>query len=342
MNLQNKEKVSINKKFKNKSMINTENNVIFNYKYDNNYYRSNKKSSTFKKENNSNIYISNKKKPLRNNIIKINKEKKFPGYYNLIQIDANNSLKNKPPESKYILDNYNYEEATKYETRDFWRIYFICLLSKENILNTFFFKAPLESQPIRISLFIFCYSCDFALNAFFYLNEKISDIYHYEGDSLYFFILVNNLTISIFSTVFSYLLVKLLNIMTNSKKHIEYYFKEEEQKMRKNKKYKVDYKRKKEIYNNILEVFKVMKIKLICYIILEFLIMFFFLYFITAFCEVYRDTQKSLIYDSFISFLISILIELLISFCISLLYTAAIKFHIKILYNIVLFSYKLG
>ena len=139
----------------------------------------------------------------------------------------------------------------KYETRDFWRIYFICLLSKENILNTFFFKSPLESQPIRLSLFIFSYSCDFALNALFYSNQKISDKYHYEGDSLYLFMFINNITITLFSVGVSYFLVKSLNLLINSKGKIEILFREEEQKMRKNKKYIVDNNRKRFIFNII-------------------------------------------------------------------------------------------
>ena len=153
---------------------------------------------------------------------------------------------------------------------------------------------------------------------------------------------MNNITITIFSIVVSYLLVKSLNILTNSKRNIEILFREEEEKMRKNKKYKVDTNRKRYIFNNILKIFKCMKIKIVCYIIIEFLIMLFFLYFITAFCEVYRDTQMSLLYDVLISFILSIPIELLISFFISLLYIAAIKLQIQLLYNIALFSYRLG
>ncbi len=223
LNKKNKEKLSINKTSKKKSIKKKQNIFIFNYKYNNNYYKENNNSSKIilKKKN---IKKQSKSKA---KTTKLNIEKKFPGYYNLIQIDANNCKNNKPPDSNYILDNYNFEEAIKYESRDFWRIYFICLLSKENILNTFFFKTPLESQPIRISLFLFSYSFDFALNALFYLNEKISDKYHYEGDSLYLFIFVNNLTITIFSTLFSYLLVKILNLLTNIKKSIEYSLKEE-------------------------------------------------------------------------------------------------------------------
>ena len=273
---------------------------------------------------------------------KINKEQNFPGYYNLIYIYANNSLKNKPPESKFILDNYIYEEAKKYEKRDFWRIFFIVLLSKVNLLNTFFFKSPLEIQSLRISIFILSYTCDFALNAVFYLNQKISDKYHYDGDSLYIFTLTNNITVSIFSTVTSYLLVKSLNSLTNSKDSIEILFREEEIKMRKNKNYKIDIDKKKKIYASLLKTYKIMKIKIICYIIIEFILMIFFLYFVTAFCEVYRDTQMSWLYDSFASFLISFPIELLISFFISIMYIISIKIKVKCLYNFVLFLYRLG
>ena len=320
---------------------------IFNYKCQNHFGKDKKSHNSSKKDiyNISKIKFENK---TNNNIClkkipKLNEEKKYPGYYNLIQINANNSLKKKrPPESKYILNNYNFKEAIRYETRDFWRIYFICLLSKENILNTFFFKSPLEIQPLRLSLFIFTYSCDFAFNAVFYLNNNISEKYHYKGDSLSYFLLVNNITICVFSVVFSYLLIKSLYLLTNSKYSIESLFREEEKKMRKNKKYIVDINIKKSIYNRLLKIYKIMKIKIICYIGIELSIMIFFLYFITAFCEVYKNTQNSWLYDSFISFLLSILIELLISFAIAILYGFSLKKKIQILYNIVMFIYRIG
>ena len=336
-------KVDVNKKMKTNNPI-----FIFNYKNGNNYYKFNNNlvdytsKKAVNKKTNCKIRTLTKGTNLSKSITKLNKEKNFPGYYNLIQINANNSLKNKPPNSKFILDNYTYEEAIKYETRDFWRIYFICLLSKENILNTFFFKSPLESQSIRISIFIFDFSCDLALNTLFYFNDKISDKFYYEGDSLYLYLLVNNITIYIFTALITYFIIKPLNYLTNSSDKIELLFREEEQKMRKNKNYKVNTRRKKYIFNNILKVFKCMKIKIVCYIFIVFLIMLFFIYYITAFCEVYRDTQKSLLYDSFISFLLSIPFELLITFIISILYIVAIKLRIKFLYNIVLISYRIS
>ena len=275
------------------------------------------------------------------NSTQIEKEK-FPGYYHLIQINANNSNDTKPPESKYILDNYDYDTAIKYENRTFLRIFYICLLSKENILNTFFFKSYLEIQSLRLTVFIFSYSCDFALNALFYLNQKISDKYHYEGEHLIIFTIINNFTISTFSTILSLILVKALEFLTNSKDEIENLFREEEKKMRENKDFKVENSTKKIIHMKLMKIFKLLNIKIIIYITIELFFMLFFLYYITSFCEVYKDTQISWFFDSFVSFLLSIITELFTSFITALLYLISLKYKLKILYKIVIFFYGIG
>jgi len=311
--------------------------MIFQY----NYYKLSKN-----KNNSVKSLIKTSKKKNKNkkkiNLESIEEEKKCPGYYILIQIDANNENNREPPESKYILNNYNFNNAIKYDNRDFWRIFYIVLLSKENILNTFFFKASLETQSLRLSLFIFSYSCEFALNALFYFNQKISDKYHYEGENLFFFTLVNNLVIVICSTLFLYILVKFFNLLISSKDSFENVFRPQEEKMRKNKSYKVNNENKKVIYRNIIDIFRILKIKIMCYIIIEFILLLFFFYYITAFCEVYQSTQVSLISDSFLSFLFSIPLELIDSFLLSALYVTSIRYKFQKLYNIIIFFYELG
>ena len=131
--------------------------------------------------------------------------------YLLIQINANNSPCNEPPESNFYLINYDYDEAIHYEKRSFWRIYYICLLTKENILNILLIKSPLEIFPLRLSVFLFTYSCDLAFNTLFYFNSNISDRYHYDGQSLFWFSLFNNIMISIISMVSSFSLCVFCN-----------------------------------------------------------------------------------------------------------------------------------
>ena len=254
----------------------------------------------------------------------------------------NNEKNNEPPESLYILNNYDFYTAIKYEKRSFWRIYYICILSTENVINTFIFKTRLEVQPLRLSLFIFSYTCDLALNAFFYLNQNISDKYHYKGNNLFLFTLVNNLTIDIVSTVSSYILVKLLNYLNSSKESIENVFRVQEKKMRKDKKYKVNDKTIMKIYEKLNKIYKYLKIKIISYIFIDLIFLVFFLYYITAFCEVYKNTQISWLTDSFVSFVMSILVELFMSFLCAVFYKLSIKYKFKTLYIVVLFFYELG
>jgi hypothetical protein len=269
-------------------------------------------------------------------------DKKLANQYFLIQISANNSKNNIPIESKILLDNYDYEEAIKYDKRSFMNIYYICLLAKENILNIFLINSPLELRSIRWIIFILIYSCDFALNTVFYFNDHISDKYHYEGNHLYLFTTFNNFFISLISTFLSFSIVNSLQLLTNSKDEVEELFRIEEKKMRQNQKYKVSFKRRKQILKTIYEINRKLKIKIIIFIILEFLIMLFFFYFVTAFCEVYRNTQISWLIDSFVSFILSFPMEFLYAFFIAIFYKISIQFQIKWLYKIIMVFYSLG
>ena len=181
-----------------------------------------------------------------------------------------------------------------------------------------------------------------ALNALFYLNQNISDKYHYQGDNLYLFTLINNLTISISSTIFSYVLVKALNFLNNSKDAIENLFRYHEKIMRKDKKYQVKNDNIVKIYEDLNRIYKILKIKIVFYIIIEFLLLLFFFYYITAFCEVYKNTQISWISDSLVSFLMSILVEIGMSFLVASFYMISITYRFKSLYAIVMFFYSLG
>ena len=262
--------------------------------------------------------------------------------YYLIKIDANNSVNYCSYESKYYLDNYDYEDAIIYDKRSFWRLYLICIFAKQNILNTFFINSPLDLKPIKLCTFIFIYSCDFALNTLFYFSEKISDKYNYKGTNIFWFNLINNLSISLFSSIISFIIVTILALLTNSKDNLEDVFREEEKKLKYNKKYKISNKTKIKILDNIYKINNKLKYKILFFLIIEILIMIFFYYYVTAFCEVYKQTQISWIIDSVSSFLISFPIECLLALLICLLYIIGVKKRNKFLYKIAMILYNLG
>ena len=180
------------------------------------------------------------------------------------------------------------------------------------------------------------------MNAFFYLDNKISDRYQYTGDSLYLFSLVNNLVISVCSTLVSFVFRISLKYLINSKSQIENIFREQEEKMRKKKKIEISSNKKNEIIKKIHQIIGTLKIKILAFLIIEFCLMLLFTYYITAFCAIYKSTQISWLSDSFVSFVMSNLFELLVGLIISILYTSGIKNQIKLMHTISVFIYDIG
>ena len=306
-------------------------------------------NSNSKKGKNSNIIliedynlsINNKKTDFNQNIVSINdktskiNEKNAKKTYFLIKLDANNAKINiKPPESNYTLKNYEYETALEYENRSFWRILYIVFLAKDHILNTFILKSPLESKPLRICLLLFSYTSDLALNTLFYFSDNISDKYHYTGNYLFWYTLFNNILISVISTLLSIILGSILSSMTNSKSRIEDEFKKEEEKMRENKEYAVSEERKAEIIISIKKSLKCLKIKMVIFIVVDFIVILFFYYFTTAFCSVYQGTQTSWISVAIVSIIISFPIEIIIALVITIIYKMSLKYKCKLLYKL--------
>ena len=274
-----------------------------------------------------------------NNNFNVNDNDKVLNNYKLILINANNSKDHNPFKSNYVINNYDYDEAIIYEKRSFCRIFFILLIAKENILNMIFFNPPLVLKPIRISLFIFNYACDYALNALFYLSDNISDKYHYTGLYAELYTLVNNFLISFVSTVVSFILLTFFDILSQSTSKIEKLFREEEVLLKNDIKYKVPDEKKSEIRNKIKDIIKCLRIKIIFFIILESIFMLFFFYYATAFCQVYKSTQVSWILDCISSYVISLGITLVLSFIFSIFYKLSIKYQLKLLYKIIRILY---
>ena len=195
--------------------------------------------------------------------------------------------------------------------------------------------------PIRLILFIFNYSSDLAFNTIFYSNESISDKYHYQGKSIFLFSFVNNFIISLISSIVSIFLMNIFQYLVDSRGYFEDIFKEEENKMRKNKKYKVNIRNKKEIFTKIQKLYFKIKIKIVVFIFIEFLFQLFFYYFVTAFCSVYQKTQVSWLYDFFISFLISFAVEIAFALLIAIVYIISIRYKLNLLYKVIILIYNI-
>ena len=312
------------KKYKRKKKSVSHINNIINT-YDRMNEKENVETENKKDDNNNNNNINNFNK----------KDREFP----LIQVNANNSGKKEILHSNLKLNIYNYDEAIIYEERSYFRIFFIYLISKENLLNLIFFNPPLELKPLRFCIFIFNYTCDLALNALFYLSQNISDKYHYSGPNRIFFSLINNLTKSIASTIVGYILLFIFTSLSQSRDTIIKIFRTQDNLLKKDKTYKVDDETKIKISNEIEKILKCLKIKIICFVIFELLLSLFFFYYVTAFCHVYKSTQTSWLLDSLSSYIISFFITLILSLILAMLYKLSVNYKINILYKISLLVY---
>ena len=283
-----------------------------------------------------NIDNESKKENNSNNSIKFVKaDQEFP----LILINANNSEKKEIMKSNHKLNIYNYDEAILYEQRSYFRIFFIYLISKDNLLNLIFFNPPLILRPLRICLFIFNYACDLALNALFYLSDNISDKYHYSGANRLFFSLINNMTKAIVSTIVGFILLLIFESLSNSSNNIVKIFRTQDNLLKKDKNYKVSDETKIKISNELKKILKCLKIKIICFSVFELIFILFFFYYVTAFCQVYKNTQVSWLLDSLSSYIISFFITLALSLIFALLYKISVRYKINIIYKISLLVY---
>ena len=294
------------------------------------FNNNNKRKNMETLETNENVSVDNKK-------MKNETQDEYP----LILINANNTWSH-TLKSNYILTNYNYDEAIRFEERSFWRIFFIYLIAKENCLNLIFLKLPLELKPLRICLFIFSYASDFSLNALFYLTENISDKYRYKGNYKILFSLVNNITISIASSVATFIIIQIFQCLTHSSNKIESLFREQEKLLKVDKNYKVEDTTKMEIQNEIVKILKCLKIKIIFFLIFEFSFLIFFLYYVTIFCHIYQKTQLSWLLDSILSYVLSILFTLVLSFLCAIFYKIALRNKTRLLYRILILIYNIN
>ena len=345
INLKKSKKKDVNKTQRNSRTINKEisnqifiNNVISFKQPKNKKNKKKRNSQILTTQRNTNI---KKEKSSNNKEEKLNEKENNIYNFSIININLNNINDYTPKNSLHVLNNYTFEEAIKNDNRTIMSIFYIFLLSKQAICHAFLFRSPLEIFPLRFSLLLFIFSSDLALNAFFYFDDKISEKYRYTK-SLFLFAFSNNLTVILLSTLIGFIFMTVFTNLSNATNSIRNVFRKEEEKIIKDKKYKVSEERKKEIMNEIEKILKKNKIKVIILISIESILMLFFWYYSTAFCHVYPGTQSSWIFDSFLSMLSRLVIELLLSLGFAKLYRIAVEANSHCIYKFVLFFYCFG
>ena len=210
----------------------------------------------------------------------------------------------------------DYEEAIIYDKRSYLRMYWGFLIDTQIILGTFCTENYLNLFVIKLSFFVCTFQISFFLNALFYTDEYISDAYHNDGVLDFF----AGLPKAIYSFVAALITTNLLKMLSNSKSELTKVIQQ-----------KAKYNNYMMIINNKLAK---LRNKLIIYFILVFLLETFFLYYVTTFCAVYRNSQKYWFYGCLESFAMDSLVAIIICFFLALFRFISINNHIKCFYSL--------
>ena len=237
------------------------------------------------------------------------KNKSIQNNFSKVKLSINDELK-----------EMDFEEAILYDKRSYIKIYWSTLIDSQIILGTFCTDNNLDLLIIKTSFLIYFFEISFFLNALFYTDDYISDAYYNNGVLDF----VSGLPKSIYSVIATLILGNLLKILSNNKSEFMQLIKENS---------------KNEDYIKLMDNILVkLRNKLIVYFILVLILGFFFLYYVSSFCAVYRYSQKYWILGCLESFAIDSAISVVICLLIALFRYIAIRKKIKcflILSNII-------
>ena len=186
------------------------------------------------------------------------------------------------------LNNLEYKIAILIDKRTFIQYYCALIRKKQLIIFTFVPTDDYNLLTLKISSFLLQFSLYMTVNAFFFSDSTMHQIYANNGNESILYHIPQIIYSSLISTVFNAIL-RQLSLSENDILSIK-----------KARFMKVSNKRANEV-----KVY--LRIKIIIFFIVSFILTIFFWYFISCFCAVYTNTQIILIKDSLLSFGLSML-----------------------------------
>ena len=197
----------------------------------------------------------------------------------------------------YEMNSLSYEEAQKYDYRNFYEYYSSLIRTKQLIFFTFFTKSDYNSRIIKINTFFTSFALYYAVKALFFNDEVMHTIYQNQG--VYDFIF--QLPQIIYSTIISAIIGVILSKLSLTQSKIV------EIRNSIKKRNSIEYKKK---LNGFI---KCIKIQFVLFFVINFLLLLLFWYYLSCFCAVYKNTQVYLIKDVLISFGISLIYPFIIN-----------------------------
>ena len=183
--------------------------------------------------------------------------------------------------------------ALEYDKRKYLDYYISLLKTKHNLICALCNHTDYNSGIIKLDLFFIGFSIDFIVNALFYNDDTMHKIYESKGQ----FDLISQLPIIIYSYLISGILNAPLNFLGLSN-DIILGFKQS--------------KTKSNILKRTKKLIRILLMKSFYYFFISLIFLLFFWYYISMFGAIYKNTQKHLLKDTFMSLGLTLLVPFVI------------------------------
>ena len=186
------------------------------------------------------------------------------------------------------LNQLSYKLALKYDKRTYCEYYVSLIKTKHNLIFSFFYSGDYNSRIMKIDLFFIDIVINFFVNALFFDDDTMHQIYEDKGK----FQIIYQLPQIIYSSIISSILNAILQMLALSEDYI------------------LNLKQNRMIHNLFqrkIELFKKLKIIFLSFFIISSIFLLFFWYYISMFCAIYNNTQIHLIKDTLISLGLSLI-----------------------------------
>ena len=204
------------------------------------------------------------------------------------KIDKNLKRENTNNFNDEELNSLSYKEAIKYDKRTYIQYYWALIKKKQLILFTFVLDNDYNIFTIKLALFLFSFSLYFSVNTLFFEDKTMHTIYINKGKLS----ILYQIPVILYSTIISSVISIIIKIFALSEKEIL--------KIRK-------IKDKPESLKKSSELAKSLKLKFNIFFLISLIFLVLFWYCISAFCAVYKNTQKILIKRTLGSFGLSLI-----------------------------------
>ena len=224
-------------------------------------------------------------------------------------LNIDNKIENNEEDIDY--DELNYFEAIKEDKRKFINIIWHSTLCKIDMIALFIYIGKYEYFPILFSTYLYSLILDFTINALLFSDDIISSKYKNGGELTFW----ESWILSVCSNIFGKILTYLVCRFTLYNENLDVIINETKNKI-KLKKY-------------CILILKNARKNIIIYLIIQNILLLFFIYYLTIFCALYNRSQMALFKNYLLGNLNSLLYSLGFAFLITLFRYISLQYHNK-------------